>query len=304
MTLLHTHGGAGDGLFDFLREVVLGGVLDTLKLIPFLFLTYLLMEYIEHRAEERAENFMSRAGALGPLIGGTLGAVPQCGFSAAAANLYAGRVITVGTLIAVFLSTSDEMLPILIAGSIPIGSVILIVLYKSAVGILVGFTVDAIARAMLKNKEKINIDAICDEDNCHCERGILHSAIHHTVTITLFVLLVTLAINSLVFFVGEDKLGAVMYDKPFVSHLIASVVGLIPNCAASVVLASLFSGGMITAGTMMAGLFSGAGVGLLVLFRVNRRVKDNLIIMLVLIGVGVAFGLLADFIFPATLFGA
>ena len=304
MALLHTHVGVESGISAFLDEVLLHGLLDTLKLVPFLFLTYLLMEYIEHKAEEKAERFMSRAGSLGPLIGGTLGAVPQCGFSAAAANLYAGRVITVGTLIAVFLSTSDEMIPILIAGSIPIGSVLLITLYKSAVGVIIGFTVDATARAMLKNKEKINIDAICDEDNCHCERGILHSAIHHTVTITLFVLAVTLAINSLVFFIGEETLGAIMYDKPFISHLIASVIGLIPNCAASVVLASLFSGGMITAGTMMAGLFSGAGVGLLVLFRVNRRVRDNLLIMLVLVCVGVLFGLLADLIFPAAMFVA
>ena len=304
MALLHTHGGAEAGILAFLEEVLLHGVIDTLKLIPFLFLTYLLMEYIEHRAEEKAERFMSRAGSLGPLIGGTLGAVPQCGFSAAAANLYAGRVITVGTLIAVFLSTSDEMLPILIAGNIKIGSVLLIVLYKSAVGILVGFTVDAILRALLKNKEKINIDAICDEDNCHCERGILHSAIHHTVTITMFVLLITLAINALVFFVGEERLGALMYDKPFVSHLIASLIGLIPNCAASVALASLFSGGIITVGTMMAGLFSGAGVGLLVLFKVNRRLRDNLIIMLVLVCVGIAFGMIADLIFPAVLFAA
>jgi hypothetical protein len=185
-----------------------------------------------------------------------------------------------------------------------IGSVLLIVLYKSAVGILVGFTVDAVLRALLKNKEKINIDAICDEDNCHCERGILHSAIHHTVTITLFVLFITLAINALVFFVGEERLGALMYDKPFVSHLIASLVGLIPNCAASVALASLFSGGIITVGTMMAGLFSGAGVGLLVLFKVNRRLRDNLIIMLVLVCVGIAFGMIADLIFPAVLFAA
>ena len=297
MALLHTHGGAEAGILAFLEEVLLHGVIDTLKLIPFLFLTYLLMEYIEHRAEEKAERFMSRAGSLGPLIGGTLGAVPQCGFSAAAANLYAGRVITVGTLIAVFLSTSDEMLPILIAGNIKIGSVLLIVLYKSAVGILVGFTVDAILRALLKNKEKINIDAICDEDNCHCERGILHSAIHHTVTITMFVLLITLAINALVFFVGEERLGALMYDKPFVSHLIASLIGLIPNCAASVALTKLAMSGVITSGAMMSGLFSGAGIGLAVLFRVGKkRVVENLIIAGTVVLIGTLFGFIADFI--------
>jgi hypothetical protein len=143
-----------------------------------------------------------------------------------------------------------------------------------------------------------------DEEDCHCHgnKGVIHSALHHTATISVFVLIVTLAVNALVFFVGEENLGAILYNRPVISHLIASIFGLIPNCAASVLLASLFSGGMITAGTMMAGLFSGAGVGLLVLFRVNRHVRDNLLIMLVLVAVGVIFGLLADLIFPATMF--
>lgn len=304
MALLHTHA-SGDNLFlEILEEIFLHGFLDTLKLLPFLFLTYLLMEYIEHRAEDKAEAFMARAGRFGPLVGGALGAVPQCGFSAAASSLYTGRVITVGTLIAVFLSTSDEMLPILISGSIPPVTVLLVLLYKAAVGALVGIAVDLFLRLCRKNEEKINIDAICDEDNCHCERGILYSALHHTLTISLFVLVVTLVINALVFFVGEETLGSVMYDKPFVSHLIASVFGLIPNCAASVVLATLCSEGLITAGTMMSGLFSGAGVGLLVLFRVNKNIKENLAITAVLVVVGLLFGLLGDLIFPASMFVA
>ncbi len=302
MFLLHTQSEGELTFGAFANEVLWHGFLDTLKLVPFLFLTYLLMEYIEHRAEDRAERFMSRAGAFAPLVGGALGAIPQCGFSAAAANLYAGRVVSVGTLIAVFLSTSDEMIPILIGGNIKPGTVLLTVLYKSIVGIVIGFAVDFAVRAMHKNKEKINIDAICDEDNCHCERGILHSALHHTLTITLFVFIVTVAINSLVFLVGEDRLGALMYDKPLISHIIAAVFGLIPNCAASVVLSKLCADGIITAGTMMAGLFSGAGVGLLVLFRVNKHLRDNLIIVAVLVAVGVIFGLLGDLILPAAMF--
>ena len=302
MFLLHAHNDAGQGVVEFLSEVLLHGFLDTLKLVPFLFLTYLLMEYIEHKAESRAERFMQRAGVLGPLVGGALGAVPQCGFSAAASNFYAGRVITVGTLIAVFLSTSDEMLPILIGGDMPLSAVAAIVGYKTVVGMAVGFAVDALLRLTKKGGEPMNIDAICDEDNCHCERGILHSALHHTLTITLFVFAVTLAINSLIFFIGEDRLGAIMYDKPFISHLIASVFGLIPNCAASVVLATLCGEGMITVGTMMSGLFSGAGVGLLVLFKVNKKLRDNLLITATLVVVGIIFGLLADLIFPAAMF--
>ena len=302
--LLHAHAEEGGGFMEeLLREVLLHGFIDTLKLLPFLFLTYLLMEFIEHRAADRAESFMKRAGKVAPLIGGAVGAVPQCGFSAAASNLFAGRVITVGTLVAVFLSTSDEMLPILISGSVPIWAVLLILLYKAAVAILAGFAVDLVARR-LKRVDEINIDEICDNDNCHCERGILYSAIHHTLTISLFVLVCTLAINALVFFVGEERLGSIMYGAPFVSHLIAALFGLIPNCAASVALTTLCTEGLITVGTMLAGLFSGAGTGLLVLFRINKHPKENLVILAILVLVGTLFGLVGDLIVPSSLFSA
>ena len=298
MFLLHTHTHSeAEGFVSFLEEVMLHGLIETLKLVPFLFLTYLLMEFIEHRAADKAERFMKRAGVFGPAIGGLLGAVPQCGFSAAAANLYTGRVISAGTLIAVFLSTSDEMLPILIGGRVPAITVLLLVLYKAGVAIAVGFAVDLVLRLTHRGKGEINIDELCERDDCHCERGIFYSAIHHTLTISLFILIVTLGINALVFFLGEETIGAVMYDKPVISHLIAAVVGLVPNCAASVLLVTLYSEGMITVGTMLAGLFSGAGVGTLVLFKVNRHYKANLLILLVLILSGVAFGLLGEVIF-------
>lgn len=297
MALLHAHSESG-----WFSSIILEGLIDTLKLVPFLFLTYLLMEFIEHKASAGTQKFMNRAGSLGPLVGGALGAVPQCGFSAAASNLYAGRVITLGTLVAVFLSTSDEMLPILISGDMPTRGIVFILVYKALVGVAVGFGVDGVMRIMKREQADINIDEICDNDNCHCERGIFYSALHHTLTITLFVFIVTLAINALVFFVGEENLGAVMYDKPFVSHLIAAVFGLIPNCAASVVLATLCSEGLITAGTMLAGLFSGAGVGVLVLFRMNKRVRENLAVVGILVAVGVVFGLFADLIVPESLF--
>lgn len=301
MALLHVHG--GDGVFaEILEEIFLHGIIDTLKIIPFLFVTYLLMEFIEHKAGDKAERFMKRAGFFAPAVGGALGAVPQCGFSAAASNLYAGRVISVGTLIAVFLSTSDEMLPILVSGDVSVGTAALVVLYKAVVGVAVGFAVDLVLRFTNRKKEEINIDAICDEDNCHCERGIFYSALHHTLTISAFVFAVTLLVNALMFFIGEENLGAVMYNKPFIGHLIAAVFGLIPNCAASVALTTLCTKGLITAGTMMAGLFSGAGVGVLVLFRVNKHIKDNIIIVGIIVAAGVLFGLLGDLIFPASLF--
>ncbi len=301
MSLLHAHAEGGDLFERILGEIFLSGVIDTLTLIPFLFLTYLLMEFIEHRAEDKAERFMNKAGVFAPVVGGLLGAVPQCGFSAAASGLYAGRVISFGTLLAVFLSTSDEMIAVLIGGNIPPLTVLYIILYKAAVGIVIGLTVDLVFRLSGKSRKNINIDEICDKDNCHCEKGILHSAIHHTLTITLFVFIVTLAINTLVFFIGEENLGALLYDKPFVGHLIAAIFGLIPNCAASVALATLCADGLITAGTMMAGLFSGAGVGLLVLFRTNRHLRENILAVAVLIAVGVIFGMIGDLIFPQSL---
>lgn len=298
MFLLHAHATEEvRGVVAFLEHVLLSSIIELLTLLPFLFLTYLLMEFIEHRASDKAERFMKKAGPLGPAVGGLLGAVPQCGFSAAASNLFAGRVVTVGTLVAVFLSTSDEMLPILISSDIPVWKALLFVLYKAAVAVAVGFAVDLSLRIAKKGERKINIDELCEKDECHCEKGILHSAIHHTITISLFVFAVTFAINTAIFFIGEESLGLVMNDLPVLSHLVAAIVGLVPNCASSVLLATLYSGGIISVGTMLSGLFSGAGVGLLVLFRVNRHIKENLLIVLILILSGVGFGLLGELIF-------
>lgn len=294
MTNLHANGEGG--LSAFLEEVLLHGLLDTLKLIPFLLLTYLLMEFIEHKASGKTLGFIRRAGPLGPLPAALVGAIPQCGFSAAAANLYTGRVITLGSLVAVFLSTSDEMLPILLSGGFPAGDILIILAYKIVVAIAAGFAIDGVLRLLGRGKEDINIDELCDADDCHCERGILHSALHHTLTTGLFILLVTLLINAVIFLIGEESLSAIMYGRPVISHAIAAVFGLIPNCAASVTLATLASEGLITAGTMLSGLFSGSGVGILVLFRVNRSVKENLVITAILVAVGFVFGLLADFL--------
>lgn len=301
--LLHSEHSAHEGFFGrlggfgaFLDEVVWHALLDTLKLVLFLFLTYLLMEFIEHRASDRAKDTMSRAGSFGPVIGGIFGAVPQCGFSAAAANLYTARVITLGTLMAVFLSTSDEMLPIMIAGDIKIGKVLTIILYKCVVGIAMGFAIDLAMRLMKIEKGEIDIDRICDNDGCHCERGIVKSALHHTLSVSLFIFAVTVLINSAVFFIGEDALSSSVFSLPVVSHLLAGVIGLVPNCASSVALTRLAMSGVISAGAMMSGLFAGAGVGLLVLFRMNKRLKENVIVTALLLGIGLVFGLLADLI--------
>ena len=299
----HSH----EGLFAFLTEhlgeagrfideVVFHGILEVLILLPFLYLTYLLMELIEHKASEKTRAIMTRAGRLGPLAGAPLGAIPQCGFSSVASNLYAGRVITMGTLVAVFLSTSDEMLPILIAGNVNITTVLLIILYKIVVAMLAGFAIDLILRVVGRDKREMDIDAICDEDGCHCEKGIFLSALHHTVSVGLWCLAVVLGIGTLIFFIGQDALAALVVDIPVVSHLICALIGLIPNCAASVALSELALSGIITSGEMIAGLFSAAGVGTFVLFKMNKPMRENLIIMALVVTVGTVFGAIADLI--------
>ena len=294
--LLHAHHSGDISLTSFLSEVLLDGFLDTLKIIPFLFLTYLLMEYIEHKASEKTLAFMKKSGALGPLVGGALGAVPQCAFSAVASNLYTGKVITLGTLIAVFLSTSDEMLPILISANADVGKIFLILGYKAAVAIVMGFIIDILMRFFFKKNSEIDIDRICENDNCHCERGIIYSSIHHTVTITVFIFAVTLLVNSLIFFIGTDRLAELGASAFGLSHLVFALLGLIPGCATSVAISTLGLRGIISTGSMLAGLFPNAGVGIIILFRLNKNKKENLIILLTLVVIGFLFGILADVI--------
>ncbi len=281
---------------EFVDDVLLHGFTELLTIVPLLFLTYLLMEFIEHKAGTKVNTFMRRAGVFGPALGSILGVLPQCGFSASASNLYTGRVITLGTLIAVFLSTSDEMLPIFLAGNINITKVLLIIVYKVAVAMLVGFIIDLVMRLLHRGSEEIDIDAICDEDGCHCENGILRSALHHTLSVSVWCLVIILGLNTLVFFVGEETIGKIIIDIPVLSHIICAIIGLIPNCAASVALSKLAIGGFITTGEMLAGLFSAAGVGMFVLFRVNKRIKENLAVIGIVVAVGVVFGFIADFI--------
>lgn len=287
-------------LEHFLHEVVLHSLLDTLKVIPFLFLTYLLMEFIEHKMSDRVESFMKKSGPLGPIAGAALGAVPQCGFSASASNLYTGRIITLGTLVAIFLSTSDDMLPILISNSLPAKTIAAIIISKIIIGLLVGFSIDLFLRMTKRQNNDINIDEFCENNNCQCERGIFRSALRHTLTISLFVLIATFALALIIFLIGEDKISEIINGYPVVSHLLAALVGLVPNCAASVVITNLYVENFISIGTMMAGLLPASGIGLLVLFRVNKaHIRENLMIVAIIFISGAVFGMLSDLILPA-----
>lgn len=281
-------------MLHILEHAIEHTFLDTVKLIPFLFLTYLAMEYLEHRAGEKANTLVKKSGRLGPIFGSLLGIVPQCGFSAAASNLYAGRIITMGTLLSIYLSTSDEMLPILISEGAPASLIGKILLIKVLIGMAAGFLIDLFFHR--KEKEHDHIHEICEHEHCHCERGIFRSAVSHTLQITLYILLVAFVLEVILGIVGEEALAGLISDRPVLGPVLAGIVGLIPNCASSVVLTQLYLdlNGAMSFGTMLAGLLVNAGVGLLVLFRVNHDKKDNLKIVGLLYLIGVASGIVLE----------
>lgn len=277
-------------------DAILEAVMDGLRILPFLFITYLVMEYIEHKTSEKTELMIRKSGRFGPIPGGLLGMIPQCGFSAAASNFYAGRIITLGTLIAIFLSTSDEMLPILVSEQVPVITIVKILGAKAVIGILAGFVIDLLIRGnQSSEKEELRIEHMCDHDHCHCKEGnILKSAVSHTLQIFLFILIISIVINCLIGMIGEEALASFLSSKPLIGPILSGIVGLIPNCAASVVITQLYLEGVLGAGAMMAGLLVGSGVGLLVLFRVNDNIKENMKILALLYLIGVAVGIVIE----------
>lgn len=309
-------------IIHIITHVLEHSVEDTLYVIPFLFVTYLAMEWLEHKAGGRAEAAVQRAGAAGPAVGAIAGVVPQCGFSAAAATLYAGRVITLGTLFAVFLSTSDEMLPIFLAEQVPLEVILKILGAKIIIGMIMGFLVDAGLRLARRDRDKLRIHELCEQDHCHCNgdcvsceaepelsydhendkehphdhtgASIVKSALIHTVQVTLFIFVITLVLNGVLEVVGEDALADLLSSNPVFSVLGAALVGLVPNCAASIVIAQLYVEGVLGAGAMLAGLLVSAGVGLLVLMRTNRRPAQNALIVVALYAMGVAWGFIVN----------
>lgn len=289
---------------ELIVDVIVDSVLDTLELVPLLFVTYLAMEAIEHSASSRARAVVERSGAAGPLIGALLGALPQCGFSAMAATLFAGRVVSAGTLVAVVLSTSDEMVPVFLAHQEPLGRLLAIMGIKVVVGLAVGLIVDAVLRARHRAGDgHIHIHELCEREHCHCddehdhEHGsrlwaIVRSALVHTVQVTLFILLLTFAFGLVIEFVGQDALAQLLANHPVRATFLAALVGLIPNCGASVAICELFLDGVLATGPMLAGLLASGGVGLLVLWRTNANVRQNATVTLLVYLVAVVTGLL------------
>ncbi len=285
--------------YGFMSHILLHtlehSVMDSVKLLPFLFLTYLLMEFLEHHAGNTIQKRIGAAGRFGPVWGGLLGVVPQCGFSAAASSLYAGRVITVGTLLAIYLSTSDEMLPILISRAVPAATIAKILATKVLLAVASGFAAEFFYVKIFGRKEKeMDIHVVCEEEKCHCEDGIFVSALKHTLRIFFYIFLISVVLNGAVEIIGEETLARAFTAVPVVGEAVAALIGLIPNCASSVVITELYLDGIIGAGAMMSGLLVNAGVGLPVLLRLNRNAKQNAGIIAALYGLGVFWGVIIE----------
>ena len=243
-------------------DLILDGIIDTLKLMPYLCITFIILEFLEHKMNKKNESILKNSKKVGPIIGGALGGLPQCGFSAMASNLFSSKVITKGTLIAIFLSTSDEMLPIMVSKKVELSLILRIIGFKILIGIIVGLIIDIIFHPKEEKSIK-EITHLCEEEHCDCNNhGIIYSSIIHTLKISF----------------------------------LASFIGLIPNCASSVILTELYLQNMITVGTLLAGLLTGSGIGLLVLFKTNKNFQENIKILATIYLVGVILGIIIDFI--------
>ena len=273
-------------------DILTDTFLDALKLLPFLFIAFLIIELFEHKFDDKIKNIVSKAGKIGPLVGSLFGVIPQCGFSVLATNFYITRVISIGTLFSIYLSTSDEMLPILISERVDVKTIIGILLIKFICGVIFGFIIDGIIS--IKNK-KIKYDYhVCNDENCDCEHGIIKSSVKHTLNILSFIFVITLLLNILFEYFNQDLISKVFMKNNLFGPFIGSLIGLIPNCGASVILTELFIKGTINLGTCISGLLTGSGVALLVLIKSNKNIKENIFICTTLYLIGVLIGIFVE----------
>lgn len=275
-----------------MQDVIIDTVIDSLKLLPFLFVAFLIIEFTEHKLSAKSKKYIEKSGKYGPIIGAILGIFPQCGFSAIATNLYITRIISLGTLIAVYLSTSDEMLPILLAEGAEIGIILQILGIKLIIGIIAGFVIDFFIRP---KKTEANYH-ICQHEHCDCEHGIWKSSIIHTLKTVLFIFIITFVLNTILHYLGEDFLKNLVNENTWFTPFITSLIGLIPNCAASVVITELYLNGVIALAPAISGLLTGTGVALLILFKSNKNLKENFKIVVLLYLIGVVSGLIIELV--------
>ena len=275
-----------------MKDIIIDTLIDTLKLVPFLFIAFLLIELFEHKFSKKSIKVVESSGKYGPILGSILGIIPQCGFSVMATNLYVTRLITLGTLISIYLSTSDEMLPILISEKLEFSLIIKILLIKLFIGMLVGFIIDKIIKV---KKEKKNYD-ICEEEHCHCKESIIISSLKHTLNIVVFILLINFILNICFNYLGQDYLSKILLKDSFFGPFISSLIGLIPNCGASVMLTELYINNAINFGSLISGLLTGSGIAIMILFKTNKHFLENLKVIGILYIVGVLSGIIIELI--------
>ena len=279
-------------------DIILDALIDTAKMLPFLFAVYLLIEYLEHKASDKLANSLRKLGPFGPVGGALFGCIPQCGFSVAVSNLYSGRLVSLGTLIAVYIATSDEARPILLSNPQSVGEVWKLIAAKAVIAVLAGLLVDGVMKLCHRRGKEENepYHDLCEDRGCE-EHGILYSAIKHTAQIFTFLFVVSLIFGFAIYLLGEERLDRVLMTDSAFQPLLAALIGLIPNCSASVVLTNLYAAGSLSFGSVVAGLSTGAGLGLVVLFRTNKNLKQNIGITALLYAIGAASGLIINLAF-------
>lgn len=288
-----------------MNELVLDALKDSAMMIPFLLVIYFVVGWLEYYYGSVIRERIQRAAKAGPLLGAFFGSIPQCGFSVLGSALYARRLITTGTLLAVFLSTSDEAIPVILAQPSQAHFVLPLIGMKIVIAVLGGYGVDLAMRSYgrrptesdPKEADDIHEHGCCEHhvEGRDARRELLMHPITHTAKVFLFVFVVTLAINYLIFAVGEKNLGNALLFRSPLQPVIAAMIGLIPNCAASVAIAEMFLKGGLTYGAAIAGLSSSAGVGLLVLLKENHDARDTIKVLALLLGISIAAGLIIQY---------
>ena len=274
-----------------MKDIIIDALIDSLKLLPFLFVVYLIMEVLEHKSNSHTEKIIKKSGKFGPIIGSVLGIFPQCGFSVMASNLYIVRVISLGTLISIYLSTSDEMLPILLSSNVEVSTILKFLLVKLVIGMLFGLLIDLFVNGK-KQKISNEITKICEHEHCHCDENIWWSATKHTFTIFIFVLAINLGMDILINLIGEDKISTFLINRSILGPIVSGVIGFIPNCASSVIITELYLNNALTFGSAISGLLCASGLGILVLFKMNKNYKENILIVFILYAISVLVGII------------
>ena len=277
------------------------GVKDTAICIPILFATYLFMEILEGSSKVSEETLCRYSRKVGPVIGGLLGVIPQCGLAGSAAALYSTGTVTLGTMLAVFFATSDEMLPVMLASlsgkfAIGVGAIAAILAAKALLGIVLGYVTDFAVKASTGK----NIHSLCERDHCECdgeEGNVFRSALIHTLKITIMLLIVNVVLSAVIGAIGIEALSGTIINQPVIGELIVGLFGLIPNCAISIILTESYLTGVLNLGCLFAGLLANAGIGLIVLFRTNPRHRENLMIVLIMYLLSAAVGTIIHLVF-------